>query len=223
MSEIENNLNEPFQAPNNGQNQININPPIQNNSSEPYTDSQDIYLAPPAINSINDEDRESLKNEQNIDIQPTPNIIEDNNNFQNNIVGEQINSEIINSQNTNIPIQQEENKIIIPKPFRNNEINEPIVISQNNNIQPYTPINQNLNNAQPNLFISEPFMNPQINNQGQFPQNYGNLITRREPSSESDMICPGTGCKMCCAFCCFCCCLCVSLIFGAIILFFIRL
>ena len=42
MSEIENNLNEPFQAKNNGQNQININPSIQNNSSEPYTDSQDI-------------------------------------------------------------------------------------------------------------------------------------------------------------------------------------
>ena len=87
MSEIENNLNEPFQAKNNGQNQININPSIQNNSSEPYTDSQDIYQAPTAINIINDEEQHSLKNNQNINIQRTQNINQDiyNNNFQNKL------------------------------------------------------------------------------------------------------------------------------------------
>ena len=92
MSEIQNNLNEPFQAQNNGQNQITINGPIQNNFSEPYTVSQAIYQEQPApaINSINEENKQSL----------------------NKIVEQQNNSEIINNQNTNIPIQEEEKKYL---------------------------------------------------------------------------------------------------------------
>ena len=198
MSEIQNNLNEPFQAQNNGQNQITINGPIQNNFSEPYTVSQAIYQEQPApaFNCINEENKPSL----------------------NKIVEQQNNSEIINNQNTNIPIQEEEKKIFIPTPFSNNDINEPIETPQNINNQPYETINQNLNYAQLNIpFTNEPFMNPQINNQGQNPQNYQNIIGRKKPPSDFDVICPSTACGIFCIICLTSVCITIFVIFGLFI------
>ena len=80
------------------------------------------------MQNINDKNLLLFTENQNNNIQPSPNGIEVNNNSQNNISEPQINPQIINNQNINTPIQEEEKKIIITKPFLNNEANEPIVI-----------------------------------------------------------------------------------------------
>ena len=106
----------------------------------------------------------------------------------------------------------------------NNEINEPNEAPQNNNNQPYKTINQNLNYDKINIpFINEPFMNGQMNNQGQNPQNYQNIIGRKMPPSDFDVICPRTGCGIFCVACITSVCIIILVFFGVFIYFMSQL
>ena len=91
-----------------------------------------------------------------------------------------------NLNNLNIPKNVTPNQIYIPSPYTNVENNEPIVISQYDNIQQNIGINQN-----PNYYLNnQPFPNYQIPYQAQNPQP-------NNVASLSNECCCCIGCTAC--------------------------
>ena len=97
------------------------------------------------------------------------------------------------------------NKIQIPEPYSNNEINEPIVASQSNNFQQNLAINQNPYMAQNFIpFRNDPYINPQYNCQVQYRPVYPVYPVSKRNSNDCSFCC-----KCLAIFCVVCCFICI--------------